>query len=58
MRTFTLGSGTDRKVVTVEVRGTSLAITQTKAEGVGKRTRRNSPARPRRARRPSGRSAS
>ena len=37
MRTFTLGSGTDRKVVTVEVRGNVLRVTQTKAEGVGKR---------------------
>ncbi len=37
MRTFTLGGGTDRKVVTVEVRGNVLRVTQTKAEGVGKR---------------------
>jgi predicted DNA-binding WGR domain protein len=37
MRTFTLGSGTDRKVVTVEVRGNVLRVTQAKAEGVGKR---------------------
>ncbi len=37
MRTFMLGSGTDRKVVTVEVRGNVLRVTQTKAEGVGKR---------------------
>ena len=38
MRTFTLGTGVDRKFVVIEVNGASLGVVQGKADGSTKRT--------------------
>jgi len=41
MRRFTLGSGTDRKIVVIELNGTQMSVFQTMADGSTKRSARD-----------------